>query len=136
MIETHETILLIDDEASQRTFMRRILEDAGYKVLEGGDYHEALDIHNLNQGRIDVLLTDISLPGRNGYELGKALLGMNPGLQVIFISGPAGAEMCRFYGMAITDVHFLEKPFDAASLLERVRRVLEAGGPSFIPTAT
>jgi DNA-binding response OmpR family regulator len=135
MPRKNKTILLIDDEASQRRFIRRVLEDAGYNVLEGADYDEALVIHNQYQGKIDVVLTDISLPGRNGYELVKALLVADPGIRAIFISGLAGAEVCRFHGMAISDVHFLEKPFNAASLLERVRRVLQAGGPYLTRTA-
>jgi DNA-binding NtrC family response regulator len=135
MLQKHKTILLIDDETSQRTFMRRVLEDAGYNVLEGADYDEALVMHNQHRGKINVLLTDISLPGRNGYELAKALLAIDPGLNAIFVSGRAGAEACRFHGMAATDVHFLEKPFNAADLLQRVRRVLEAGGPYLTRTA-
>jgi DNA-binding NtrC family response regulator len=135
MLQKHKTILLIDDEASQRAFMRRVLEDAGYNVLEGGDYDQALVIHNQHRGKIDVLLTDISLPGRNGYELVKDLIAINPDLNAIFVSGAAGSEVCRFHGMATTDVHFLEKPFKAADLLQRVRRVLEAGGPFLTRTA-
>jgi two-component system, cell cycle sensor histidine kinase and response regulator CckA len=135
MLQKHKTILLIDDETSQRTFMRRVLEDAGYNVLEGADYDEALVVHSQHKGKIDVLLTDISLPGRNGYELAKALLAIDPGLNAIFVSGLAGAEACRFHGMATTDVHFLEKPFNAADLLRRVRCVLKAGGPYLTRTA-
>jgi DNA-binding response OmpR family regulator len=135
MLQKHKTILLIDDEASQRKFMSRVLEDAGYKVLEGADYDEALMIHNQYRGKIDVVLTDISLPGRNGYELVKALLDVDPVINAIFISGLAGAEVCRFHGMATTDVHFLEKPFHAADLLRRVRSVLEFGGPFLTRTA-
>lgn len=135
MLKKHKTILLIDDEASQRQFMRRVLEDAGYNVLEGADYDEALIIHNQHRGKIDVLLTDISLPGRNGYVLVKDLIEIDPGLNAIFVSGPAGAEACRYHGMATTDVHFLEKPFSASELLQRIRRVLEAGGPFLTRTA-
>ena len=135
MLQKHKTILLIDDEASQRQFMRRVLEDAGYNVLEGADYDEALIIHNQHRGKIDVLLTDISLPGRNGYVLVKDLIEIDPGLNAIFVSGPAGAEACRYHGMATTDVHFLEKPFSASELLQRIRRVLEAGGPFLTRTA-
>ncbi len=115
--------------------MRRVLEDSGYRVLEGADYDEALVINDLHPGKIDVLLTDISLPGQNGYELARTLLDHNPGLSVIFMSGIAGAEVCRFYGMATTDQHFLEKPFQAADLLRRFRRVLEVGGPFLTRTA-
>jgi DNA-binding NtrC family response regulator len=129
MLQKHKTILLIDDETSQRIFMRRALEEAGYNVLEGANYDEASIIHNHHQGKIDVVLTDISLPGRNGYELVKSLLIIDPGLRAIFISGLAGSELCRFYGMATSDIHFLEKPFNAARLLQRIRSVLETGGP-------
>jgi DNA-binding NtrC family response regulator len=129
MLPKQTTILLIDDEASQRRFIRRGLEDAGYTVVEGADYDEALIVVNQHRGEIDVLLTDVSLPGRNGYELARALLAHNPGLSVIFMSGIAGAEVCRFYGMATTDLHFLEKPFHAGDLVRRVHRVLESGGP-------
>lgn len=135
MLQKHKTVLVIDDEASQRRFIRRVLEDGGYSVLEGADYDEALVSHNQHRGKVDVLLTDISLPGRNGYELARALLDVSPGLSVIFMSGIAGAEVCRFYGMATTDLHFLEKPFHAAELLRRVGRVLEAGGPFLTRTA-
>src|SRR5580700_7113432 len=135
MLQKHKTILLIDDEAAQRTFMRRVLEDAGYNVLEGADYDEALVIHSQYRGKIDLILTDISLPGRNGYVLVKAMLDIEPGLGAIFISGPAGAEACRFHGMATTDMHFLEKPFQPSDLLRRVRHVLETGGPYLTRTA-
>jgi DNA-binding NtrC family response regulator len=135
MLHKHKTVLLVDDEASQRMFMRRVLEDAGYNVLEGADYDQALTIHSQYRGKIDVVLTDVSLPGQHGYALVKTLLAIDPGMNAIFISGLTGAEVCRFHGMATTDVHFLEKPFRAADLLRRVRRVLEVGGPFLTRTA-
>jgi DNA-binding NtrC family response regulator len=135
MLRNHQTVLLIDDESSQRRFMRGVLEHAGYKVVEGADYDDALNIVNHHHGKIDVLLTDISLPGRNGYEVARALLDLNPGLSVIFMSGIAGAQVCRFYRMATTDLHFLEKPFSSTELVRRVRRVMEAGGPFLTRTA-
>ena len=116
--------------------MRRVLEDAEYEVLEGADFDDALVIHKQYPGGIDVVLTDISLPGHNGYILVKALLDMQPGLTAIFISGRAGAEVCRFYGMATTDLHFLAKPFTGDELLRRVRRVAEYGGPFLTRTAS
>jgi len=109
--------------------MRRVLEDAGYTVLEGSDCDAGLLIHKQYRGKIDVVVTDISLPGRNGYVLVRSLLDIDPGINAIFISGVSGAEVCRFHGMATTDLHFLEKPFRGADLLRRVRLVLETGGP-------
>ena len=135
MLQKDKTILLIDDEDSQRRFMHSVLEDAGYNVLDGSDYEEALVIHKQHGGRINVLLTDISLPGKNGCELAKTLLEIDPGLKVIFISGATGAEVCRFHGIVTTDLHFLEKPFRAADLLQRLRDVLENGGPLLTRTA-
>jgi DNA-binding response OmpR family regulator len=136
MRQPHSTILLIDDEASQRNFIRRVLEDAGYQVLEGADFNDALTIHQQHPGTIDFVLTDVSLPGHNGYVLVKALLDMQPGLSAIFMSGRAGAAVCRFYGMATTDLHFLEKPFGGGELLRRIQRVLEFGGPFLTRSAT
>jgi DNA-binding response OmpR family regulator len=136
MRRKHTTVLLIDDEASQRRFMRRVLEDAEYEVLEGADFDDALVIHKQYPGAIDVVLTDVSLPGHNGYVLVRALLDRQPGLSAIFMSGLAGAEVCRFYGMATTDRHFLEKPFTADELLRRVRCVSESGGPFLTRTAS
>lgn len=130
------TILLIDDEASQRCYIRHVLEDAEYEVLEGADFNDAILVHKQHAGIIDVVLTDVSLPGHNGYLLVKALLDRQPGLSAIFMSGLAGAEVCRYFGMATTDLHFLEKPFTRDQLLRRVRRVSECGGPFLTRTAT
>jgi DNA-binding response OmpR family regulator len=109
--------------------MRRILRGAGYKVLEGTDYGEAIAMHHQNRGKIDLLVTDVSLPGKDGYMLANALLDTDPGLKVIFISGHVGAEICRYYGMATSDIRFLRKPFTAVDLLMRVRQLLENGEP-------
>ena len=123
------TVLLVDDEVSQRRMMRGILENAGYEVLEGKDYREAVVIHSNYKGKVDIVLTDIALPGRDGCQLVRNLIQADPELCAVFVSGLAGAELCRFYGLATTDVHFLAKPFVAAELLSRIRAVLEAGGP-------
>ena len=135
MPQKHKTILLVDDEDSQRHFMSRALENAGYNVLEGANYDEALVIHEQNRGKIDVLVTDISLPGANGYVLARALLDREPHMNVVFISAVAGSELCRYYGMTTTDVHFLGKPFNSISLLRRIQLVMEAGGPYLVRTA-
>jgi DNA-binding NtrC family response regulator len=87
-----KTILVVDDEATQRQLMRSTLRGAGYKVLEGADYGEALAIHHQNVGKIDLLLTDVSLPGRNGCELAYAMRAVDSGLRVILASGP---RRCR-----------------------------------------
>ena len=135
MRRNRKTVLLIDDEDSQRKFMRGALENAGYEVLEGADFNDALAIHQQHRGTINVVLTDISLPGKNGYILVRALLDRQPGLSAIFMSGLAGAQVCRFYGMATSDLHFIEKPFTGDELLRRIERVAEYGGPFLTRTA-
>jgi DNA-binding response OmpR family regulator len=131
MSKHNKTILLIDDEASAREFIHGILQVEGYNVLEAADFDEAMAIHQQHQGEIKMLLTDVSLPGKNGYELAQTLIQIDPKLKVVFTSGPAGAEVCKFYGMPTSDVHFLGKPFEAADLVQRVRQVLESAGHFF-----
>lgn len=122
-----KAILLVDDEISQRESMRSVLSDAGYEVRDAADYDQAVAIHRSRGGNIDLLVADVSLPGKNGYELAAALTAAAPGLKVLFISGQAGAEVSRFYGVHPGDLHFLQKPFPGASLLARVRTLLQTG---------
>jgi DNA-binding response OmpR family regulator len=124
-----KTILVIDDEAEQRDLVRTILRPEAYTMLEAWDYDEALAVQATHLGEIDLVLIDVSLPGRNGYDLSKALLAIEPHLKVLFVSGYAGAELCRFFGLPITDVHFLRKPVDPAELLSRVKFVLALADP-------
>ena len=123
------TILVVDDEDSQRRLIRGILENAGYTVVDGKDYDQALSVLRNQRGKVELVITDMALPGRDGCQLVKTLIEEDPGLCALFISGLTGAELCRFYGLATTDLHFLAKPFAAADLLQRVREVLDAGGP-------
>ena len=126
----NRTILVVDDEAGQRNLMRNTLQTEGYTVLESCDYDEALAVHGNHRGHIDLLLVDLSLPGGNGYELSRAILSMEPDVKVLFISGHAGAAMCKFFDIDVTDLHFLQKPLVVPDLLNRVRSVLEVAGHS------
>lgn len=128
--DNKKTILVVDDEAGQRNLMRNTLQAEGYTVLESSDYAEALAVHGRHRGVIDLLLVDLSLPGGNGYELSKAILSVEPNVKVLFISGHAGAALCKFLGIDVTDQHFLQKPLVIPDLLNRVRSVLETAGHS------
>src|SRR6267154_4413186 len=120
------TILLVDDEETDRKVVRRILELNGFTVLEADTYQRALNVFEKNRDSIALLLTDISLPGGNGCELWVALRKRNSDLKVLFISGHVGAEVLRFYGLEPSTLHFFSKPFKAADLLARVMHVLES----------
>jgi len=123
---SNRTILVVDDEAQQRDLIRKILNTEGYAVLEASDYDAALVVLQKHLGEIDLSLIDLRLPGGDGYHLAEALHEIQPGLKVLFVSGSAGAELCKFFDIAVPDVQFLQKPFQAAELLRRVKIVMEA----------
>jgi two-component system cell cycle sensor histidine kinase/response regulator CckA len=126
---SNKTILVVDDESGQRELMHGILCPEAYSVLEAADYNEAIAVQRRHFGEIELALIDLSLPDRNGYELSKALLALEPHLKVLFISGQAGAEQCRFFEPA-TEVHFLQKPIQPAVLLWCVKSILGTAPPA------
>ena len=114
------TVLLVDDEASIRDLVRPTLQKAGYSVLEAANYDGALQTFREHTDEVDLLLTDISLPGNNGYELAAQISSVRPDVKVIFVSGHAGIELCKFYSMTETDLRLVRKPFELDELLRRV----------------
>jgi DNA-binding response OmpR family regulator len=125
-----QTILVIDDELPAREFICRALRKEGYRVLEGGSYDEAVALHEGWSEVIDLLLVDAALADKNGFELAQVLCEARPDLRVLLTSGLVGSQLCRFYGMSPTDVRFLQKPFLAVDLVERVRCLLAPRGRS------
>src|SRR5262249_44396766 len=127
-----ERILLVEDEEVVRVVMRQFLERQGYDVLAAGDAEQALRICNEREGRIDLLVTDIVLPGLDGTELAcevQALVGTE--VAVLFTSGyPEDAAVVR----EILDrgLAFVQKPFTRDDFVRRVREVLD--GPR-VPAA-
>lgn len=130
MSMSNRTVLVVDDEAAQRRLIREILNTQAYTVLEAADYDDALAVQRKHLGAIDLLLIDLSLPGGSGYDLSKTLLSVEPHLKVLFVSGRAGAELCKFFEMQNRDMQFLQKPFQPAELLWRVKAALELTDPA------
>jgi PAS domain S-box-containing protein len=120
-----ETVLLVEDEDAVRTFERRALTKAGYRVLEACDGSDALALFDAHAGQVDVLVTDIIMPGMSGRELADTLLERAPGLPVLYVSGYTDDAVLR-HGVLAAEASFLEKPFSAAALQARVRAVLDA----------
>ena len=118
-----KTILLVDDQKQDREAMRRALEADGYTILEAADYAQAVRVHEERGTEIHLLLTAIALPGTNGYELAKTVFRTDPNLKVLFVSGPTGAEVSRYYNMPVAGSHLLEKPVQLEDLLSRVGNV-------------
>src|SRR3954447_14295138 len=104
-------VLIVDDEQSDRELTRDILQQSGHIVLESSSYSEAVDTFHLHSRQIDLLVADVAMPDRNGCELAKHLLTIHPNLGILFVSGFVGAEVCKQYGIPVSDIHFLSKPF-------------------------
>jgi two-component system cell cycle sensor histidine kinase/response regulator CckA len=119
-----ETILLAEDEDSVRAVATAALERHGYRVLAAPDGDTAIAIAEAFPERIDLLLTDVVMPGKGGRELAEILRRLRPGIHVIFASGYTDDE--SLLGDVRADERmFLQKPFTSAELVKRVRRALD-----------
>jgi DNA-binding NtrC family response regulator len=121
-----KTILVVDEDEPERASICRILEGQGYTTITANNYWDALRAHDQYQGRVDMLLTAIALPGNNGYELARSMTAADPALKVLYASGPTGAEISRFYNMPTAGPHLVEKPVRAPDLVSRVSRVFRS----------
>jgi PAS domain S-box-containing protein len=120
------TVLLAEDEAGVRALARQVLESAGYVVLEAGNGEEALRRAEGHTGRIDLLVSDVVMPGLGGRELAERLLARDPALRVLYLSGHTEDQVVR-HGVARAEVHFLPKPFSPGALVGKVGEILGAG---------
>src|ERR1700682_2078156 len=126
MSDDSRGILVVDDEPLDVSLIRRVLTGGGFQVLDADNYDSALRVFDEAHSGIDLVLVDVSLPGKNGVELAKELVKRKPGLRLLFVSGHVGFEVVRFYGMRTTDRHFLQKPFRSEVLLARVRETMQS----------
>jgi DNA-binding response OmpR family regulator len=114
------TILLVEDEADIRRLMHGYLVEDGYQLLDARNAEEAEEVAKAYAGRIDVLVTDVVLPGMTGVQLAERLRPARPEMKALFVSGysPEAVESC---GLAKGRAEFLAKPFRAAELGRRIR---------------
>ena len=116
-----ETILLVEDDPAVRQLVHFLLTDLGYRVIVAGDAEHALDSARRVSGPIDLVVTDVGLPGMKGPELFGQLHLFYPKAKVLYISGslsPANIQAER--------LDILPKPFTPAALAQRIRRILDA----------
>ena len=118
------TVLLVEDEPKVLERVKAMLEACHYSVLAADDPDQALKLHEL-QGRVDVLLTDVSLPRMNGYNLSQKLLAAQPSLKVLFMSGFFEETLEKYYGVNLADQAFIQKPFTSQKLGECLSELLE-----------
>ena len=120
-----ETVLLAEDEHDVREIAREFLESGGYRVIEARDGNEAIALAAKYRGEIDLLVTDMVMPGMTGQELAVRLQSELSGLCVVFMSGyseHAATEMAN----ADPSVRLLTKPFSRTALLRAAREILRS----------
>jgi two-component system cell cycle sensor histidine kinase/response regulator CckA len=115
------TLLLVEDELLVRQTARMVLEDAGYRVLEASDVFDALRIARDPAHRVDLMLSDVVMPGMSGPRLAELVREVRPELRVLLMSGYTGDEPVRH---GATGVELLHKPFSPDELLLAVRNAL------------
>jgi two-component system cell cycle sensor histidine kinase/response regulator CckA len=120
-----ETILLVEDDPQVRSLTRTMLAHLGYRVLEAESADEALGIAAGHEGALDLLLTDLVMPGTSGTDLARQLQTIRPGLRVLYMSGYTDSGVID-QGMLTSDTPFIQKPFIRATLSRAVRDVLAA----------
>jgi PAS domain S-box-containing protein len=118
-----ETVLLVEDEESVRQLVRETLEAKGYKVLEAEHGEAALEMAAHHDGAIDMLITDVVMPGMSGRELAKQLCASDPEIKVLFLSGYTEDTIVH-QGVLEPGTAFLQKPFTLQILSRKVREIL------------
>jgi nitrogen-specific signal transduction histidine kinase/CheY-like chemotaxis protein len=120
-----ETILLVEDNEPMRELAVSILEGAGYRVIEAGNAESALDILRSSEPRIDLLITDVVMPGKSGVELLEQARVADQNLHALFMSGYTGEQVAS-RGHVLHETAFLQKPFTRSSFLKKVRSALHS----------
>lgn len=121
----NETILLAEDEEPVRQLLKNILHSNGYNVLETKNINQVIELTKIYRGKIDLLVSDVIMPGMSGPELADKCKEFRSELKVLYVSGYAENAVVH-HGVLATGVHFLQKPFTADKLLKKVREVLDS----------
>ncbi|MEW6666533.1 MAG: response regulator, partial [Thermodesulfobacteriota bacterium] len=118
-----EVILVVEDDEMVRKMTLKILERYGYTVLAAGDAQEALHICRAHKEHVQLILTDVVMPGMSGSDLVEELKGTRPGLKILFMSGYTEDAIVH-HGVLDEGVAFIEKPFTPKGLARKVREAL------------
>jgi CheY-like chemotaxis protein len=120
-----ETVLLVEDDEMVRDLTSRLLKNWGYTVLVAPDGTDALRQIESYRGHVDLLVTDVVMPGMSGREVARRVVALRPQVKVLYLSGYTDDAIVR-HGMLEPGIAFLQKPFSADMLARKVREVLDA----------
>jgi DNA-binding response OmpR family regulator len=120
-----ETILLVEDADPLRKLAEMFLKESGYQILSAADGQQALQTARQHAGPIDLLLTDVVMPGMNGRVLGERLAITQPKMKVLYMSGYTDSFIAG-HGVLEAGTHLLHKPFTQETLTRKVRELLDA----------
>ena len=121
-----ETILLVEDSEPLRKLVKTFLDSAGYRVFQASSGEDALEVSTRIGCPLDLLLTDVVMPGMNGRVLAEHLLAGQPGMEVLYMSGYTDSFIAG-HGVLDPETHLLHKPFTEEVFLRKVREVLDSG---------
>jgi DNA-binding NtrC family response regulator len=118
-------VLLVEDEPEVRRLVEKLLRLKGYHVIAASGPSEAIALSKRQEGPIELLLTDVIMPGMNGRELARVLAEHRPRMKVLYMSGYTDAAMSQ-QGILPPGTAFLSKPFTPEILARKVREVLDS----------
>jgi len=121
-IREHRTVLLVEDEQALRKLTRKTLLDAGFTVLEAKDAFEAIEIAKHKETHIDLLLTDVIMPGMSGRALAEELSPKRPEMKVIYMSGYSDGVIAK-HGVIEAELAILRKPFSRDELMKSLEEI-------------
>ena len=119
-----ETILLVEDEAALLEVAATLLAQAGYKVLKAENAPAALSLAQISAAEIDLVVTDVIMPGMSGVELCNRLRKLRRAIRMVYVSGHVGDQLNQYLQLG-PEMTVLEKPYTKESLLTKVRSVLD-----------
>jgi PAS domain S-box-containing protein len=128
LLQGTETILVVEDNELVRNMTSEALKQYGYRVIEAPGGEQALKVIGGYAEKIDLLLTDVVMPGLNGRELADQILTLRPDIKVLYMSGYADNAIVQ-YGVIQPGLAFIEKPFSPETLAETIRQIVSSGPP-------
>jgi CheY-like chemotaxis protein len=126
-----ETVLVVEDAEALRKLTVTLLEEHGYQVVSAANGSEALELAQKYSRGIDLLLTDVIMPGLGGHALAQRFEELRPGLKVLYMSGYTDSSIGQ-HGVLEPGISLLHKPFTEEELVRKIREVLDAGKRSTI----